>query len=827
MPAKYLLVLTVSGLWAQSLPPVVTPRGVVNAYSKQPAPSVASPGGLILIHGLNLGPAAEAKPAGLPMPKQLGGVQVLVNDRPAALYSASLDRVLAQVPLDTPPGLASIVVVRGEQRSRPSRINIVMQLPSVQTVDNLGFGPVAGSAAGGVLNLNVTGLGATDPGLADGEAADGAVPKLAVRAYVGGWPAKSVTTHSADQPGVFNLRLEVPEGAAPSDVVVLLQNGRRSNPAVMGTIPKSDVQFMRLPAGTPEVRTILSADLRASYIAATGVRAANGCFTGLVFDLAKQTSFKLPDCLASDTANPPTPFQRANDGTALAAFLGPAKNQNEVSDQVLLLNATLAQPMTVKLPATSRTLVSGPDGNMAALLTGNQPVLIDAESGEVRPFEGNLAAGGGAGGQPGLGGIVGAIGGGLGGLPAVDLGDGLNKLLTAPVGVGGGTRLMVVGDSVDDPKKAKVAGLNAQNAVMLTRDFPDGWLPLAAPAPQIVLPNGQVQALPAGAVRLPVTATFDALQRTYYVLARRSDNSRHGLVAIRTDRNEVRAIEFPEGWFTSACTPNIRFFSVELVRRIGLLGSSSADRAFSLDCPASGFLLFDLDEQKVTAAPLPGAGQFSATTGTDEMNDYIFGSNTDVSRQGTADTLYVLDAVTASPFRVDLPPGLTGFSQLTPVPAMNLLIGLGRIRQPGDAGLVVFDLDRGQGTVLPAPEGFASVQFVDVFPATSKVVARGIRQGNTGTQLLVYDLVRGDLQMVENPAGVAFVGPLPAVAGAGGGAPGLPGGGGGGGGAPGTPGGAAQTPTVLLRSNVRANAVLAVTYDAERRQNGILALRLQ
>ena len=213
---------------------------------------------------------------------------------------------------------------------------------------------------------------------------------------------------------------------------------------------------------------------------------------------------------------------------------------------------------------------------------------------------------------------------------------------------------------------------------------------------------------------------------------------------------------------------------------------------------------------------MPGAGQFSTAQGTDEMNDYIFGSNTDPARQGTSDTLYVLDGVTATAFRVDLPAGLTGFAQLRAVPTMNLLVGLGRARQQaGDAGLVVFDLDRGQGTVFPTPDGFISVQIVDVFPATRKVVARGTRQGNTGTQLLVYDLLNGNLQIVDNPDGVAFVG-TPAVAAV----PGIPGGGGG------QPGGAAQTPSVNLRSNIRANAVLAITYDADRKQNGVLTLRL-
>ena len=818
LPGLFFFSLVTGGLFAQGLPPVVTPRGVLNADSQQPAPSSASPGGVIWIQGLNLGPTPAVKAAGLPLPKQFGDLEVLVNNRPAALYSASPERIVAQVPYDTPPGLAALVVRRGEQRSRPARINIIATLPSVRTTGDKGFGPVLGSGLGnvteGAVTLTVTGLGPTDPALADGEASADAAPRTAVRAYVGGWPAAIVTKHTADQPGAFSIRVEVPEGTLPGDPVVLVQNGRRSNPTVLGAMNKSETQFMRLPDGTPELRTLLSADLRASFVAATGARAANGCFTGLVLDLVKQSSSKLPDCLASAAANPATPFQTALDGTAMASFFGPAKNQNEVSDKVLLLNAAKPEPMTVTLPATSQVLVSGPDGNLAALLTGNQVVLIDANSGEVRPLEGGvgqLAGGGGAG-----GGIVNVPGFGGAALPTVDLGDGLNKLLSGLAAVGGGTRLTVVGDNVDDPTKAKIAGLNAQNAVTLTRDFPDGWLPLAAPAPQLIGPGGQAQPLPAGLVRLPVTATYDAPQRTYYVLARRADNGRHGLVAVRTDRNEVRVIEFPDGWFVSACTPNIRFFGVELVRRIGLLASSAADRAFSTTCAASGFLLFDLDEQQVSPVALPGAGQFSTAQGTDEMNDYIFGSNTDPARQGTSDTLYVLDGVTATAFRVDLPAGLTGFAQLRAVPTMNLLVGLGRARQQaGDAGLVVFDLDRGQGTVFPTPDGFISVQIIDVFPATRKVVARGTRQGNTGTQLLVYDLLNGNLQIVDNPDGVAFVG-TPAVAAV----PGIPGGGGG------QPGGAAQTPSVNLRSNIRANAVLAITYDADRKQNGVLTLRL-
>ena len=91
-----------------------------------------------------------------------------------------------------------------------------------------------------------------------------------------------------------------------------------------------------------------------------------------------------------------------------------------------------------------------------------------------------------------------------------------------------------------------------------------------------------------------------------------------------------------------------------------------------------------------------------------------------------------------------------------------------------------------------------------------KLVARGIREGNTGTQFLIYDLITGDLAMVPNPGGVAFVGPPP-------GAP-----------QPGVPGGppVQQQPMRTQDFSAKSNSITAVTYDAERRQVGIMAVRV-
>ena len=131
-------------------------------------------------------------------------------------------------------------------------------------------------------------------------------------------------------------------------------------------------------------------------------------------------------------------------------------------------------------------------------------------------------------------------------------------------------------------------------------------------------------------------------------------------------------------------------------------------------------------------------------------------------------------------------------------------------------------MDRIETRLLPTPEGFATVQLVNIFPVTRKLVARGVKAD--GAQLLVYDLVTGDLQIVANPPGVAWIGP-PVVAAAAPGAGGLPG-------VPGGPGqaggGGAQAMNAVqgLQGNTKANTVEAIAYNAARQQTGIAVLRV-
>src|SRR6185436_13455850 len=127
--------------------PVLDQRGLVNGFTKLPAPATVGRGGILHINGFNLGPPEGATATELPLPTTLGGVQVMINGRPAPLFSATTSRIVAQVPWDAVIGMAQVVVLRGNARSRPGRFSVVAEDPSIKTADDSGYG-VAGTVSG-------------------------------------------------------------------------------------------------------------------------------------------------------------------------------------------------------------------------------------------------------------------------------------------------------------------------------------------------------------------------------------------------------------------------------------------------------------------------------------------------------------------------------------------------------------------------------------------------------------------------------------------------------------------------------------------------------
>ncbi|MGH9656948.1 MAG: hypothetical protein ACRD96_00295, partial [Bryobacteraceae bacterium] len=368
---------------------------VVNAYSQQPAPSTVGRGGLVQINGLNLGPPEGATATGTPWPSSLGGAEALLNGVAMPLYSVTPAQILAQVPFDAPNGIVDVVVRRGGAESRPARFNVVAIEPSVRTADDSGFGEAAGTPAGQTLSIVASGLGLTDPRIDTGAAAAAdspAKPALPVVVHVGGIRSSAVATYSSKRAGEFDIQIEVPPQTRPGDLIgvtVVAPNAMRpANRTVFQRMRTPDVQYLALPEGAPELRTLNDTDLNGSYLVGAAARNAEGCYPAALFDLVRKKSALISDCLTAANANLPSPMTAPNEAAVLGSLVGPppagAAPNAPISSKVQIFNSAMGEPFNVDLPAPASTLLAV-GGGLGALVPGNPPRLlpIDSQTGQV------------------------------------------------------------------------------------------------------------------------------------------------------------------------------------------------------------------------------------------------------------------------------------------------------------------------------------------------------------------------------------------------------------------------------------------------------------
>ncbi len=349
----FLIALAASAVLAQApTAPVIDPRGLLNGFTKLPAPATVARGGILHVNGFNLGPP-EGATAGLPLPTTLGnpGVQVLINGRASPLLSATPGRIVTQVPWDAPLGLANVVVMRGTTRSRQAHFTVVAEDPSIRSADDSGYG-VAGTLNGRTLTLSASGLGPTNPAV-DSGAAGTTDPPVApvdgVTVYIGGMKANATATLSPVHAGEFDIRVDVPASAKPGDAIALNVNPpagppRSANSVIFQGLRAPDVQFVKLPDGTPDLRTLTSTDLNGSYLVGTTARDAHGCSAAVLIDMARALASKVSDCFA--TANPAAPAVIAAIGTnVFGALVG-----SSPSGSAVILNPAVSDPLMVNLP---------------------------------------------------------------------------------------------------------------------------------------------------------------------------------------------------------------------------------------------------------------------------------------------------------------------------------------------------------------------------------------------------------------------------------------------------------------------------------------------
>lgn len=801
--------------------PVLNLRGAVNAVTLQPAPSNVSPGGLLQISGINLGPAAGFLANTTPLPTAIGdpALEVRINNRLAPILAATPGLLTVQIPLETPIGPAQIVVRRGTENSRPARFNVTAPTPSLRTDNGSGFG-AAGRIDGGRLRLTASGLGLTEPRVNAGELPAGeetATPRQPIRANVGGLAAEVSAKLSAKNVGEFDIEVTLPEGAQSTDVVSVYAGNAAGNRITMGAAQSAAIEYLPLPAAARTARGLTGSDLRPGYLTLSAPRNAEGCWPSWLVDFSRASVREIPDCPASANQNAMSPFLANADSPLLAAFSGPAAGApgEGVSDKLTILQPANEEPLAVTLPAAGLTISGGPAGNLNVVLATTPPsvVSINSLTGEVTQGPGT------GGGQPGGGGLN------LANL-TVDLGDAVTQLVAVPVNVGQGTVAVLAVDSAAAVARAKVGIVTAAGEVRATQEFPAEWLPLLAPVqtqgpglPGGILPGGPGApgggGLGAATARIRGATFFDGQSRVYWVLSRNAAKTADAFIGFSlAPDTEPLVLALPKGTFAASCTPQTRLFNIELSRRIAVSTSTEPEGEVKNPCTAQAFAILDLTARELTTVPLPGQGVFSVSgNSANEMSDYVYGTNADPARQNRSDTIYVLDGVGGSTFRLDLPPEIATFSNLTPIPEMTLLVAQGTAQGSnliGGAGLVLFDIENQQARLLPTPAGFVSVQLLNTFPVTRKLLARGNRSEPAGSQLLLYDMVTGDLQILPNPEGIAWVGQVPNVP-----TPGQ------------MPGQTPQQPTPPLQHfSPRSNAVHIVGFGANRQPSGVLLVRI-
>ena len=236
--------------------------GVVNGASFAPGEAVA-PGSIVSVFGSNLA-SGQNLASQLPLETTLGGATLNIGGVEAPLFFTGDGQINAQIPFELAPNSRPHVVVQTrrdgsgpEAVTVPETITLAAARPGIFTTNQQGTGQGAvliantvifvapvGSVPGRetrpanpgeFISIFCTGLGATNPPVASGQA-PGAEPLarvvVPVEAQVGGQPA---TVHFAGLApgfvGLYQVKVEVPEGVEPGSEVplVLLQNGVPSN----------------------------------------------------------------------------------------------------------------------------------------------------------------------------------------------------------------------------------------------------------------------------------------------------------------------------------------------------------------------------------------------------------------------------------------------------------------------------------------------------------------------------------------------------------------------------------------------------------------------
>lgn len=240
---------------------------LVNAASYEP---VVAPGSIAALFGNGLAAQTQAAST-LPLPAALAGITVKIGGRIAPLFFVSPSQINLQVPSGLNAGSVTIEVFSNDATTptQTGTVTIAAAAPGLFTTNasgqgqavalnadyspNADFERVASARpelAGGVLILFATGIGATQPAVADGQAAPSSPVALDVgtpTVAIGGVNAPVLFSGlTPGLVGVWQLNVQIPD-TLPTNAAtpVRVSKGRTSLAATLAIAGKTDFATLR------------------------------------------------------------------------------------------------------------------------------------------------------------------------------------------------------------------------------------------------------------------------------------------------------------------------------------------------------------------------------------------------------------------------------------------------------------------------------------------------------------------------------------------------------------------------------------------------------
>lgn len=223
--------------------PVIFNGGIVNnVFPVRNAP--ASPAAIVAIYGRNLA-AATAQAQSVPLPRQLGGVTVLIGGIEAPLFFVSPGQINAQVPAELAGDESySVVIKTGERYTNPKPLRLAKVSPGIvafadgriiaQHPDYSLITSAAPVKPGGYFIAYLVGMGPVTQVVSSGTAAPSSpLAEVTVRPAVSIGGINAEVAFAGLTPGgvgLYQIVVKVPESAPPGDLpLVLTQDGLPAN----------------------------------------------------------------------------------------------------------------------------------------------------------------------------------------------------------------------------------------------------------------------------------------------------------------------------------------------------------------------------------------------------------------------------------------------------------------------------------------------------------------------------------------------------------------------------------------------------------------------